>query len=1731
LCCGSVSLAATTDEGQEIIEEQSMYKYEGVDDNVLVSTYIKDTELLNTVISIYNSSTSSSVNSSNFTKGQLSEYTGALVINNGNVKSVEGLGIAKKASKLDISKTSVTAIPDSEFAGCGFTEVVFPTGLKTLGKKSFQACESLKKISAASIADTLPASLTSIGDQVFAADKALEKIIIPGLTPGNTLEGGTAIFSDCYKLADITVKDGNTVIPDSAFLNAGNGSVAVKVSIGNSVKTIRDKAFSGIKFEDETLDLGNTHVEQIFPEAFRKTTGLTKIILPKAANVSTLSLGDKAFAQSEITTMYASGDTNTNKGIYMPNYINSMGNGCFFGNTKVEKVTLSKNLPKIADYTFDGCNSLSFVTFRIGEQSEATIIGDAAFRKTAIENTDFMLSMNKLTDIGSQHLEGLGKYGYEKGFGKPEEVASPPLGGENSKYSVDDKMFKRYDGKYCGSEVFTGCNNLTDVDMPGSVVNIASRAFYSTAVKKVTWKDGSEAKDRRIYSGAFQQCLNLENLKLPYKSGDTLKIDQYAFAYDIKLSSITYQTAQTANIFPGSLVSLGNGAFFGCQALESIVVNDCDAATGVATPTLSDMIFERCYSLTSAQLPASITKIPRHCFYYAPLTSFKVGPSNDGSKITNIGTLAFCGNRFTTLDLSSYTSLSEISGGAFAYTDIIKEDGKEAHDFKTKLNPNDFTEQYEEASLKIVVLPVGNASMHINTGVFYNQRKFNTMTCGSNNTNGVIFIPDYLVSSGGERSIFGNTGVSKVVWQADTTEKNQWAAIPYLMFEYCANIDKAEDVLPTKPYVQTIYQGAFYGTKIKSANLTALTNLTVIGEGSLTGESPCDDPGVFQNCGELTSVELPACSFKIGKNSFKKAEKLSNVTLGGVTAIGESAFEGDNSLATIAFPASLKSAGKTSFKSCSNLTTVDFKNASAFEKIGDEAFDNCKKLVFDNTNNFPESLKSIGSYAFKKDKIGVAIFGANITEIGDNAFEGTEITSADFDRATSLKTIGGNAFNKSSLEIFDVSKTKLTELKSGTLTGCSNLKKAIFGDSVYYIAENSINGCPKFEAITIASTTYINRKTFHEGVEVNNNKIYTATGVNPTNPSIKVSITTSPEAKLLAKGQTYELPYYINEKGKADTRTLLVGNNSSDSSVQKVFGVSAKLSGANSGYYWATTQNATNKITDSQYFTNLPNSDTKNYHDRDVDVIKIKALNCIDEVDFTVTGGIQFSYGEGKTYTTPNFDVTFKFKVEEIVFNPVMYGRYNDSKYSNGIAGTADFQVTKEKKAKRYYYDLVSTREELPVSKFIASYDVVAISDNPDVLIVTSSGDSDTYPEDGYKTKEATNSEDPNKIKPNRDKMSFVIKAKKIGSANVTVYPKEYVNNPKYATTIKFTVNSDISSISLKVPDEYKEGVKAGTKFNVFNYFKNCVGQQCTAGDFANMAAYTNRTIKFTSSEPDYASVDEAGNVTILKAAKDDKEVEIKAKAINTPDTEEVEKTVRIKILKRAAYEAPTNVVNAESTDKDSKLVVTVTKAADANNKIGEVSIKQTAADANSTTIDIPNSVTISDVKYKVTAIQPGAFANNKKVTTVNIGKNIATIGSKAFSGCTKLTEVSIKEEAAITSIDANAFSGCTKLKTVNIPDNAKITKIGAGAFNNCKSLTSIVIPQGVTTIEPKAFCNCKKLKSIVVKSTVLKKVGKNALKGIHKKCVIKVPKKKFKKYKKLFKKKGQKGSVKIKKA
>ena len=191
-------------------------------------------------------------------------------------------------------------------------------------------------------------------------------------------------------------------------------------------------------------------------------------------------------------------------------------------------------------------------------------------------------------------------------------------------------------------------------------------------------------------------------------------------------------------------------------------------------------------------------------------------------------------------------------------------------------------------------------------------------------------------------------------------------------------------------------------------------------------------------------------------------------------------------------------------------------------------------------------------------------------------------------------------------------------------------------------------------------------------------------------------------------------------------------------------------------------------------------------------------------------------------------------------------------------------------------------------------------------------------------------------------------------------------------------------------------------------------------------------------------------------------------------------------------------------------------------------------SNVNSPEVTIPKVICYKAVVYRVTSIAITDFVSAGdnavyKVTSNQIGQCMV----EYLAPKSKKSKVTIPSETLykgvrfrVMSIAAKAFKNNKKVKEIVVSDS--IITIGNDAFYGCKKLKKVTLGKGVTRIGNNAFRNCKKLTRITLKSQNLTSVGKKALKGINKKCKIKVPKKKLKKYKKLFKKKGQATTVKV---
>lgn len=96
-------------------------------------------------------------------------------------------------------------------------------------------------------------------------------------------------------------------------------------------------------------------------------------------------------------------------------------------------------------------------------------------------------------------------------------------------------------------------------------------------------------------------------------------------------------------------------------------------------------------------------------------------------------------------------------------------------------------------------------------------------------------------------------------------------------------------------------------------------------------------------------------------------------------------------------------------------------------------------------------------------------------------------------------------------------------------------------------------------------------------------------------------------------------------------------------------------------------------------------------------------------------------------------------------------------------------------------------------------------------------------------------------------------------------------------------------------------------------------------------------------------------------------------------------------------------------------------------------------------------------------------------------GHPVTAIGDYAFSGCEKLSRVSLP--AGLKTIGDRAFECCGALKSITIPDS--VTEIGEMAFFMCCKMTSVKLSKNLQTIGNRAFMRCEKLASIAIPGKV----------------------------------------------
>lgn len=209
--------------------------------------------------------------------------------------------------------------------------------------------------------------------------------------------------------------------------------------------------------------------------------------------------------------------------------------------------------------------------------------------------------------------------------------------------TVKDPSGNTYSVVSIANAAFYGCDHLTEVDLPSSIILIDSWAFYGdTELKKCDLPKNLIV----IRYRAFYGCSALEEVNIP---ASTTLVAEESF-FQCGMSKLTFGPnvsyvgsgafVQCNNItdvtLPDSLRFLGDDIFYECQRLRSVTLPEKLHRIGQST-------FCRCYSLQEITIPDEVDSIGYGAFYYCSSLK-KISFGKSVTEMGGYGTYGWCNN-------------------------------------------------------------------------------------------------------------------------------------------------------------------------------------------------------------------------------------------------------------------------------------------------------------------------------------------------------------------------------------------------------------------------------------------------------------------------------------------------------------------------------------------------------------------------------------------------------------------------------------------------------------------------------------------------------------------------------------------------------------------------------------------------------------------------------------------------------------------------------------------------------------------------------------------------------------------------------------------------------------------------------------------------------------------------------------------------------------------------------
>ena len=642
-------------------------------------------------------------------------------------------------------------------------------------------------------------------------------------------------------------------------------------------------------------------VVSVEASAFLNNTAITSVVLPDGIT----SIGENAFNGCESLTSVTFGKNSQ---------LSSIGPGAFNYCYSLESITIPESVTSIGSDAFYYCYGLRSVTF--GENSQLTSIGDGAFNWC--ESLESITIPASVTSIGEWAFvecyrlvevwnlsklnitAGSEDNGYVAYYAK--RVETEPS--ESYVYTDENGYVIYYDGKVKALINYIG--NETKLTIPADITELNCFALSDCYnITSVTFGENSQLTS--IGEGAFNWCESLESITIP---DSVTSIGDGAFNWCESLESIT---------IPDGVKSIGNHAFAGCSALESITIPDSVLSIGYSA-------FEECTALESITIPDSVLSIGYSAF--EECTALKSITIPDS--VLSIGYSAFeecTALKSITIPGSVLSIGQRMFAGCSGLESAIIADGVTSIGDDTFLNCT---------NLVNVSLPDSLTSISFNT--FYGCTNLQTYDDGTayylgNSENHYLVLVSVISK---EITSFTIDDKTKFIWSSAFSECRVLESIENTQnilcigsraFEHCNNLKTF-----TIPYgVTTIEDNTFFCCT-NMQTITIPDTVTSIGQSA------------FEGCNNLKSISIPNGVTSIGNKAFYESKKLENIIIpDGVTIIRFNTFYGCESLEWVSLPESVDYIDQFAFKNCSSLKSIIIP--SAVTKIAVAAFLHCDALT------------------------------------------------------------------------------------------------------------------------------------------------------------------------------------------------------------------------------------------------------------------------------------------------------------------------------------------------------------------------------------------------------------------------------------------------------------------------------------------------------------------------------------------------------------------------------------------------------------------------------------------------------------------------------------------------------------------------------------------------------------------------------------------------------------------